>query len=319
MNRKIEIKHHQLSLNKALSQKNSDAIISASGDWGKYDEQFISLPQGSISSIAINIKDKRDELHVLGKQSAEYLQLCMLLKGGAVYHLEQITLGNMQERVNKFRLAFSQDENYKVVYQDAVDLIHISIKLDYYLNLLSDNELWSATLKEKILKNDLVFQRNTTTPLSMLQCARDIIQNPFDGNLRTIMIEAKLQELIGWQLSTYANRTESPIKINPKDQVVFYALREYLDKTYADAHSLSSLCKKFGLNNFKIKKGFKQLFSKTVFEYIVEKRLDAAYHFIVDTQMPVSEVSELTGYKNQAHFATVFKKHFGATPTTLRK
>lgn len=57
----------------------------------------------------------------------------------------------------------------------------------------------------------------------------------------------------------------------------------------------------------------------SVMEYVVRLRLNKARSLLIETDMPVTEVSELCGYSNPSHFSRVFTKHEHCSPRDFRK
>ncbi|MGX5818621.1 helix-turn-helix transcriptional regulator [Chitinophaga lutea] len=81
--------------------------------------------------------------------------------------------------------------------------------------------------------------------------------------------------------------------------------------------SLDGLCRRFGLNEFKLKKGFKQLFGYTVFGYVQDMKMKLARRLLTGRQLNVSEVADKLGYSSPNHFSAAFKKIYGFTPSRL--
>ena len=75
----------------------------------------------------------------------------------------------------------------------------------------------------------------------------------------------------------------------------------------------------FGLNEFKLKKGFKELFGTTVFDYLYDLKMEYAKQLLAADEVLVNEVSGMVGYRNPNHFSTAFKRKYGMNPTQLRK
>lgn len=55
--------------------------------------------------------------------------------------------------------------------------------------------------------------------------------------------------------------------------------------------TLIELSRLIGLNDYKLKKGFKEMFGTTVFGYLREKRLEKAFHLLQEGTMNVTECS----------------------------
>ena len=83
--------------------------------------------------------------------------------------------------------------------------------------------------------------------------------------------------------------------------------------------SLCLLCRKFGLNEFKLKKGFKQLFGFTVFGYVHALKMKTARQLLVAGEMNVNEIADHLGYSSPNHFSAAFRKVYGYPPTRLRR
>ena len=83
--------------------------------------------------------------------------------------------------------------------------------------------------------------------------------------------------------------------------------------------SIAELSRKAGINQMKLKTGFKQLFNTTVFSYLHFIRIQEARRLLTEENMHVNEVAFRIGYKHPHHFTVAFKKHFNVTPIQLRK
>ncbi len=73
-----------------------------------------------------------------------------------------------------------------------------------------------------------------------------------------------------------------------------------------------------GLNEYKLKKGFKETFNNTIFGYLTDQRLQLAKQYLLDTQQTAAEISMQLGYATPQHFNNAFKKKFGITPFSVR-
>ena len=78
------------------------------------------------------------------------------------------------------------------------------------------------------------------------------------------------------------------------------------------------LSKRVCLNEFKLKKGFKELFGVPVYTYVLDKRLELARD-LLEKKLYVSDVANLVGYGNMSHFAAAFRKKYGVNPSDYIK
>ncbi|NCU06276.1 MAG: helix-turn-helix transcriptional regulator, partial [Chitinophagaceae bacterium] len=83
--------------------------------------------------------------------------------------------------------------------------------------------------------------------------------------------------------------------------------------------TLQQLSRKVGINEFKLKKGFKQLFGDTVFGYRHTVRMERAKEIILETKLEFSDIAFMTGFEHAENFHKAFKKYHGYTAVELRK
>ncbi|MBR5308555.1 MAG: helix-turn-helix domain-containing protein [Clostridia bacterium] len=63
----------------------------------------------------------------------------------------------------------------------------------------------------------------------------------------------------------------------------------------------------------------KKEFGCTLHDYIFTLRLEEAYRRVVFTSESFESISACVGYESFSHFCRIFKKHYGITPSALRK
>lgn len=89
-----------------------------------------------------------------------------------------------------------------------------------------------------------------------------------------------------------------------------------LDK---DFPKLKDFALQLGTNEFKLKYGFKELYGMPVHRYLMQERLRKSNMLIQYTDKSLKTIAHMTGFKSMPHFSRAFKKHFGYTPSELRK
>ncbi len=63
---------------------------------------------------------------------------------------------------------------------------------------------------------------------------------------------------------------------------------------------------------------FKQMTGKTIYEYLVDFRIEKAKQLLSETDLKVYEIGEAVGYKTPKYFSMVFKNYTGMTPKQYR-
>ena len=78
--------------------------------------------------------------------------------------------------------------------------------------------------------------------------------------------------------------------------------------------SMKVLAHTFGINEFKLKNGFNQLYGIPVFTFHRQQRLKRAKFLIQTTELYLKDIAKLAGYPDSSHFTKAFKKQYGCTP-----
>jgi AraC family transcriptional activator of pyochelin receptor len=94
--------------------------------------------------------------------------------------------------------------------------------------------------------------------------------------------------------------------------------RRYIEDRWSEKITLDTIARACGLNRAKLTRGFRDLFSCSVADAIVETRLGEAKQMLLVTDLPVSSIGYRCGYLNNASFARAFSRHYGVAPTQYR-
>jgi AraC-like DNA-binding protein len=81
---------------------------------------------------------------------------------------------------------------------------------------------------------------------------------------------------------------------------------------------LPELARLAGLNEAKLKAGFRARFGETVYGHLRRLRLEEAHRLLRQERYDVTEVALRVGYANPSKFAAAFKALFGVSPSQVR-
>jgi len=82
----------------------------------------------------------------------------------------------------------------------------------------------------------------------------------------------------------------------------------------AEPPSLQELADQIGLSLAKLKEGFKHIYGVSVFNFLLDYKLEFARKQLLSKKYNVSEISYQIGYSTSSHFIAAFKKKYGTTP-----
>ncbi len=98
-------------------------------------------------------------------------------------------------------------------------------------------------------------------------------------------------------------------------------IREVLDwlhVNYLEKITLDTITKQFHTNKTSLNQKFKSVTGMSLIEYLNSLRMQIACSFLRKTYLPVSEIMERAGYRDNAHFLRTFRKYNHCTPSEYR-
>lgn len=97
------------------------------------------------------------------------------------------------------------------------------------------------------------------------------------------------------------------------------AIIGYIERNYADPKlNIDALADHVGLSASHIQNIFKAATGSSISAYLRRLRLNKATELLEQTDVPISEIAERTGFGNSNYFYTVFKRHYAVTPSEYR-
>ena len=213
------------------------------------------------------------------------------------------------------------DEVHRFTAGKPLNMHFVEMKADYVNELLAelsperDSPLWY--LKDQVLRNEFAGVPGCVSAPGLYQIIQNMFNCPIAGPLGQLMLEGSYQQLLAYQFSMMGVQQQNNA-INSRDREVLHAVKDYLHSTFLEEHSLLSLSRRFGVNQNKLKTGFKALFGTPVIAWLYDLRMNYARTLIADHNKNVSEVAPIVGYHNANHFSTAFKRKFGISPSQLK-
>lgn len=94
---------------------------------------------------------------------------------------------------------------------------------------------------------------------------------------------------------------------------------EYLNDNYQNCFSLQEIAHLANLSPYHFLRQFKKQTGKTPYAYLLDIKIEKAKVMLRSKKHTVTEVCFLCGFNNTSHFATLFKKKVGLSPSDYSK
>jgi AraC-like DNA-binding protein len=124
------------------------------------------------------------------------------------------------------------------------------------------------------------------------------------------------------QLASFTGVSSVPgdraTRLSRSDIDLLNDIKTWLDQHFLEVDSLQKVTRQFYINSFKLKHGFKQLFSHSVMKYVDEHKMNYARTKLQQGNADLTDVSDELGYRHYNNFSTAFKKRFGYSPAAVQ-
>ncbi|WP_144023759.1 AraC family transcriptional regulator [Paenibacillus sp. FSL H8-0548] len=150
----------------------------------------------------------------------------------------------------------------------------------------------------------------------MKQITHEILHCRYTGDVKQIYLSAKVLELIALYFSE--SLLQKPLTmpdLSRTDLAALHRAKEILDANLLTPPGLGELAKQVCLNEYKLKKGFKELFGFPVHAYVIDCRLTAAYYMLEEGVVNITEAAYAVGFSKAGHFSDQFKRKYGMKPS----
>jgi len=94
--------------------------------------------------------------------------------------------------------------------------------------------------------------------------------------------------------------------------------KQIIESNVTDHWSLCLLASKAGINEYKLKAGFRHLYKISPYQYLVKLRLEKSKELLESTDLSIQEVADRVGFDGYRGYNKAFRKSCGMLPTEFR-
>ncbi len=141
-----------------------------------------------------------------------------------------------------------------------------------------------------------------------------------ETNAGRLYADSLIQTLTLHLLKNYSNAASLQENIN--GGLSGYRLRrvqEFINANLEEDLSLAEIAEIADLSQFHFARAFRKSTGQTPQQYLMQQRIERAKELLANDALPIVEISLRTGFKNQSHFTTLFRKFTKFTPKLWRE
>lgn len=219
-------------------------------------------------------------------------------------------------------LSFYADENVEFVHtidsDKPLECLVVATSISA-IEALPNNEgeLFGEMLNELVNPSDHYVEGPAFYMTPEMQNIVDSIFNiQYEGKTKMMFFRSQITGLLSHFFGQLATMKTEKIKTSEREKLI--KAKTILSENLNTPPSLTELSKEIGLNTFKLKKDFKELFGVPVFKYLQNERLTKAHNMIRNQEATVQEAAWHVGYDSLSSFSNAFAKKFGYRPSQIK-
>ncbi|MED0770475.1 bifunctional transcriptional activator/DNA repair enzyme AdaA [Bacillus siamensis] len=178
-------------------------------------------------------------------------------------------------------------------------------------NILTD-EKWNAIIHNDVSYDGVFYYAVKTTGIFCRPSCKSRVPNK-----ENVLVFATAEAAIKRHFRPCKRCRPNGLRLPDEEWVA--QITEYIDGHYHEPLTLSVLADMCHGSPYHLQRTFKKIRGISPIEYVQKKRLAKAGDLLMHTDKTVMEIALTVGFPNTAHFATLFKKRTGSSPTEYRK
>lgn len=192
-------------------------------------------------------------------------------------------------------------------------MLSILLSLESIHRLFDDFAVDFSFFSSKYTKKKLYVKRQMSA--NELIIINQIYNRKIETKFDQIYIKAKILEFFTYYFNQKAQNTDNPsVSFDKNVLEKIKKAKQLLIENIDNPPSVNKLASELILPVNVLKKAFKEVHGKPIYQYILHYKLDMASYLLLSKKYSVKEISYQMGYSAPTHFIVAFKNKFGVTP-----
>ncbi len=277
----------------------------------KIEDKFYVLKSENDGKKNKNLKKEID---------TSFIQFHFVSEGQAIYSFNN---GAYKMSVNKgkYIVLYNPIKNLPLnaVISPKSNVLSVLISIKKFHKLFSEDSNNIQFLKDENANQKYYYENKISNPIFLV--LNELKRFDINSSTKNLFLKAKIYELFShlYNRNRDLNIEQCPFLTNEENFKKIKKAKDIIIENMTNPPSLVELSEEINLSLKKLKEGFKKIYGKPVYQFLIEYKMELAKKLLSDNNYNVNEVSLKLGYSTASHFITAFKNKYGLTPKSFKQ
>ena len=271
--------------------------------------------------FVLKSKNEKDKNRSLKKDiDLNFIQFHFVIDGKATFSFNNGAY-NMDVGNGKYIVLYNPKKKLPlnaVIYPKS-NVLSILISIKKFHKLFSEDSNNIQFLKDENINQKYYYENKISNKIFLV--LNELKRFDFNSSTKNLFIKAKVYELFShlYNRNIDQNIEQCPFLTNEENFKKIQQAKNIVITNMTNPPTLNNLSVEINLSLKKLKEGFKKIYGKPVYQYLLEHKMELAKKLLSENNYNVNEVSIKLGYSTASHFITAFKKKYGLTPKNFKQ
>ena len=277
----------------------------------KIEDKFYVLKSENDGKKNKNLKKEID---------TSFIQFHFVSEGQAIFSFNN---GAYKMSVNKgkYIVLYNPIKNLPLnaVISPKSNVLSVLISIKKFHKLFSEDSNNIQFLKDENANQKYYYENKISNPIFLV--LNELKRFDINRTKKNLFLKAKIYELFShlYNRNRDLNIEQCPFLTNEENFKKIKQAKDIIIENMTNPPSLVELSEEINLSLKKLKEGFKKIYGKPVYQFLIEYKMELAKKLLSDNNYNVNEVSLKLGYSTASHFITAFKNKYGLTPKNFKQ
>ena len=199
------------------------------------------------------------------------------------------------------------------------NVLSVLISIKKFHKLFSEDSNNIQFLKDENANQKYYYENKISNPIFLV--LNELKRFDINSSTKNLFLKAKIYELFShlYNRNRDLNIEQCPFLTNEENFKKIKKAKDIIIENMTNPPSLVELSEEIDLSLKKLKEGFKKIYGKPVYQFLIGYKMELAKKLLSDNNYNVNEVSLKLGYSTASHFITAFKNKYGLTPKKFKQ